>query len=333
MSDFEARSITPALSNQEASLSEEAFGWFTRLRSAQCSAEERQAFEAWRLQSPAHALAFDEACALWDDPALRGAASEAARVYGQGVWPETTQARTPRRWWRIVLAASVAGLVIAAGVQLEIPLRLASDYRTPTGTRQIVHLPDQSIVTLNAQSAIAVIFDGTVRRVNLLKGEALFQVAPDKAKAFVVESRGTTTRAVGTAFLVREEPGGSRVAVTEGVVELTPVRPGWAPIQLTAGQQVALGPHGPGLVHDVDSKQATAWLRGRLVVDNERLADVVAELRRYYPGTIQVWSRAVGEIRVSGSYSLDDPAGVLASLVRTLPVRMVRFTDHAVILF
>lgn len=333
MSDFEDRSIIRAVSDQEASLSEEAFGWFTRLRSEQCSAEERQAFEAWRRRSPAHALAFDEACALWDDPALQGAASEAARVSGQGAWPETTHARAPRRRWRIALAASVAGLLIAAGAQLEIPLRLASDYRTPTGTRQIVHLPDHSTVTLNAQSAIAVTFDGAVRRVNLLKGEALFQVAPDKAKAFVVESRETTTRAVGTAFLVREEPDGSRVVVTEGVVELAPVRPGWAPIQLAAGQQAALGPHGPGLVRDVDLKQATAWVRGRLVADNERLADVVAELRRYYPGTIHVWSRAAGEIRVSGSYSLDDPAGVLASLVRTLPVRMVRVTDRAVILF
>lgn len=237
------------------------------------------------------------------------------------------------RWWIYGgAAAAVAGLLMIAGL-LDLPLRLGSDYWTATGERQVVLLPDHSTVTLNTRSAIDADFDGTARRIHLLKGEAFFQVVPDEQKAFVVESRQITTRAVGTAFLVREGPDGIGVTVTEGVVELAPSEPGWTPLQLTVGQQVAVGSKGPGPVRNIDPSHATAWLRGRLVVDDVRLADVIEELRRYHPGTIQVWNRAVNDIRVSGSYNLADPTAVLTTLAQTLPIRMARFTDRVVILF
>ena len=176
-------------------------------------------------------------------------------------------------------------------------------------------------------------FDATSRRVHLLKGEAFFQVAPDKQKAFLVDSRRMTTRAVGTAFLVREEPDGIRVTVTEGVVELAPSRPGWLPVQVTAGQQVFVQSNGPESVREVDLTQVTGWLRGRLVVDNVPLGEVIEELCRYHPGIIRVWSSAVRNIRVSGSYDLSDPAGVLTALAQTLPIRMASLTDRIIILF
>lgn len=309
-----------------SSISQDAIAWFTRLRSEQCSSEERQAFEFWRARSPAHAAAFDEVRALWNDPALHAAAVEAARMR------DGTPFAAARWWMYAGAAAAVAGLLIIAGL-LDLPLRLGSDYWTSTGERQVVQLPDHSTVTLNTRSAIDADFDGTARRIHLLKGEAFFQVVSNKEKAFVVESRQVTTRAVGTAFLVREDSNGIRVTVTEGVVELAPSEPGWTPLQLTVGQQVAVGPTGPGPVRDIDLSPATAWLRGRLVVDDVRLDDVIEELRRYYPGTIQVWNRAVKDIRVSGSYNLADPTAVLMTLAQTLPIRMARFTDRVVILF
>lgn len=333
MSDFDDLQIDQTVTGQESLLSEEAMAWFARLRSECCSADERQAFESWRTKSPAHARAFDEACALWNDPALLAAASESAHTSGQVARSETTRSRSPRRLMRFALAASVAGLLIIVGLQLEIPLWLASDYRTLTGERQVVRLPDHSTVTLNTRSAMSAEFDATSRRVHLLKGEAFFQVAPDKQRAFVVDSRRITTRAVGTAFLVREEPDGVRVTVTEGVVELAPSRLSWLPVQLTAGQQVSVGSAGPGSVRAVDLGQATAWLRGRLVVEDAPLSDVLDDLRRYHSGTIQVWNSSVNDIRVSGSYNLIDPAGVLTTLVQTLPVRMARITDRIIILF
>ncbi len=333
MSDFDDRSVKQALTGDESSLSEEAIAWFVRLRSEQCSAVERCAFESWRTQSPAHAIAFDEACALWNDPALGSAAAQRAHasglVYGRG----RVSSGSFRWLMRLVAAAVVAGVLVTAGLQLDIPLRLTSDYRTSTGERQVVQLSDRSTVTLNARSAISAEFDAASRRVHLLKGEAFFQVAHDAETAFVVDSRHIMTRAVGTEFLVREEQHGIRVTVVEGIVELTPAQPGWTPIRLSVGQQVSVGANGPGPVREIDVASASAWLRGRLVVDDARLGDVLDELRRYYPGTIQIWDSSVNDIRVSGSYNLTDPAGVFTTLAETLPIRMARITDRVVIFF
>lgn len=333
MSDFDDRSVKQALTGDESSLLEEAIAWFVRLRSEQCSAEERRAFESWRTLSPAHAVAFDEACALWNDPALGLAAAQRAQTSGivQGSGRAST---TSLRWLaRLTAAAAVAGVLFTAGLQLDIPLRLTSDYRTSTGERQVVQLSDRSIVTLNTRSAISAEFDAVSRRVHLLKGEAFFQVAHDAEKEFVVESWHLTTRAVGTEFLVREELDGIRVTVIEGIVELAPAQPGWTPIRLSVGQQVSVGANGPGPVREIDVASASAWLRGRLVVDDARLGDVLDELRRYYPGTIQIWDSSVNDIRVSGSYNLTDPAGIFTTLAETLPIRMARITDRVVILF
>lgn len=333
MPDLEPSRLPPDQDRLDEALAGEAAAWFARLRAEGCTTDERRACEAWQAQSPDHAAAFEEIRALWDDPSLRAACERVcAPPDGPRGLPRRSRGARPRAAW-LALAASVAGLATLAGWQLDIPERVMADYRTAMGERRVVQLSDHSAVTLNSHSAIDEAFDARTRRVHLLKGEAFFEVAHDRQKPFVVESRHIAVRAVGTAFVVREEPDGIRVTVAEGVVELAPVRAGWAPLRLTAGQQVGVSAHGPGLVREADVTQAMAWLRGRLVVDGARLADVLEELRRYYPGTIQVWSPAIGDLRVSGSYSLDDPAGVLDSLVRTFPVRMVRFTDHAVILF
>lgn len=197
----------------------------------------------------------------------------------------------------------------------------------------MVQLSDRSRVTLNAQSAIDEAFDESTRRVRLLKGEAFFQVTHDQHKPFLVDGGGVAARAVGTAFVIRKESDGIRVTVAEGIVELAPLLPAWPAMRLTAGQQVSVATDKAGPVREVDVRQTTAWLKGRLVVEDARLGDVIEELRRYHPGMIYVWDRSLSEIRVSGSYNLADPTAVLLALTETLPVRMARVTDYIVVLF
>jgi transmembrane sensor len=316
---------------RDGAVAEQAAAWFSRLRSARLSLEERQAFEAWLRDSPAHTRAYTEVCGLWDDPSLKAAAAEAAGSF-QGL--QHDGAGTSPRWVRrFYVAAAVAALAITSGFQLDLPLRVTSDYRTATGERRVVELPDGSTTTLNTKSAIAIDFAGTTRQIRLLKGEALFQVHPNEERPFVVEDHDIITRAVGTEFLVRTGSNGVLVTVVEGVVEVAPSQRSWVPVRITAGQQVTVDSNGPGAPHDVDGQTALAWSRGRLVFDDARLADVVEELRRYHTGFILLWNPAVAELRVSGSYTGTDPAGVLATLAQTFPIRMARLTDHIVVLF
>ena len=319
------------VSDPGASPFEEAAAWFARLRSERCSPDDRQAFESWRNQTPSHALAYEEVVSLWGDPALQEAANDAALSSAQ--WKTRTAVRPKMRMSQIAIAAMIAGLVVLIGFQLDLPIRWLSDHSTSTGEQRVVTLSDHSTVTLNAQSAIDETFDEETRRVRLRKGEAFFQVVHDTHKPFVVDNGAITARAVGTAFMVRQESDGIRLTVTEGVVELAPSWPAWPPLRLTAGQQVSVTAERADSIHAVDVNQSTAWLRGRLVVNNVRLGDVLDELRRYYPGTILIWNRAVNEVRVSGNYNLADPTAVLTALNETLPVRMTNISNRIVIFF
>jgi transmembrane sensor len=73
-------------------------------------------------------------------------------------------------------------------------------------------------VDLNARSKLRVEFSKNERRVELLDGQALFQVAKDKNRPFIVASGEATVRAVGTQFDVYRKDSGTTVTVLEGRV-------------------------------------------------------------------------------------------------------------------
>ncbi|MDF0643712.1 MAG: FecR domain-containing protein [Nitrospira sp.] len=243
-----------------------------------------------------------------------------------------TSARTRRIWhWGALATACAVAIVVA--YQLDIVVRLKADHRTATGEQLQIELPDRSTATLNTKSAIAVNFDGMARKVRLLDGEAFFQVEPDQDRPFLVEGQQIVSRAVSTKFLVRRQSDEIRVTVVEGIVELASTEGGWEPIQLTAGQQTAVDSHVMGPIRQVDVQAATAWLRGRLMFENVRLAEVIDEIRRYHRGVIVIWGPTLGDMRVSGSYTLTDPDEILATLAQTLPIHMAHLGSRVVALF
>jgi len=273
---------------------------------------------------------FQEVLAVWNSPELHAAAIMAVKPA-----PVFSTAKSmQRRRWSIVAAAYVALLVIVADV-LDLATRWQADYRTGAGGRRAVELPDRSIATLNTQSASALSFDGTVRRVRLLSGEVFFTVRHDTARPFLVESTEATVRAVGTAFVMRAEPGGDRVTVLEGTVEAnthTRAVPDSAAV-VTAGSQIKMDNGRMGRHHPLSVPSASAWLRGRLVVNGVPFAQVLEELRRYHPGTIILLNQRIGETNVTGTYNVDDPVAALELLVKTVPALIIGLADRLVLLF
>lgn len=316
------------MSTREDRLFNEALAWFVRLRADAVSEADRQRCAAWRRRSSAHEQAFREVCALWEEKELTVAAVQVAKA---------TPARVPfaHRPVGIWMTASLAAFVLLAfGVaRLEILTILQADYRTATNIQQSIPLPDGSTMTLNTNSAVAVDFNDTERQVRLLQGEAFFTVRAESARPFIVESHEVLARAVGTEFVVHERGSNVIVTVAQGVVEVAALEQTTPPLRLRRGQRVRIGPNGPEQVHNIAVNTALAWLGGRLVFDAARLSDVIDEVRRYYPGYVIVGNSRIGEIRVSGTYHLASPNGILEALAQTLPIRMARFTDYLVILY
>lgn len=322
----EERADESRFTDEQARASREAIAWFSRLRSSRVSAEDRRVFEEWRERSPAHARAFQLISEMWEDPALKAAAVQSA----QALLPAR---RRPRWLTAAVVTAVFSVLVVVAAHQFDLMTRIQADYYTVTGERRTIQLPDQSTVTLNTQTAISTAFDQDARRVQLLKGEALFKVHSDQQRPFMVEHHQIVSRAIGTEFVVQARSEGIQVTVVEGVVEVNnknQARPG---VRLGAGTQIRVDQGVLSEPHPVDPVVATSWLRGRLVVNAAQLADVIDDLRRYYPGTIIIWNPDIARIQVTGTYDLADPSGILATLGKTLPIRTVSLADRVVVLF
>ncbi|SLM50100.1 putative Iron dicitrate transmembrane sensor FecR [Nitrospira japonica] len=311
-------------------LRQEAVGWLARLSDREATIEDRLAFERWQSQSPAHARAFQSIAEVWHDPGL----DRAARLVARADSVHDRESLAVRSRWKpaLTVAACLSALLLGA-VYFEVLTRLQADHQTSVGERRTVRLPDQSLVTLNTQSAIATAFDGTVRKVRLLKGEAFFKVQHDPNRPFVVEGGETTTRAVGTEFVIRQQDHGDRVTVIEGVVDVASRSREGTKERVSAGSMIESESGRLGQARPVDASMASAWLQGLLIVDDVPLAQVLEEIRRYHPGTIVLWNQQIGQRHVTGTYKLDDPSKVLYHLTKTFPLRTVSLADRLVLLF
>lgn len=297
------------MSRLDATLSDEAIERLVQLHSGSADAAERMDFLRWRAQSPEHERAAREAEGLW------GALPEtrSAERYHQ-------RARRPRRLLALAAAACVAAIAVA--IALPEPLAgLYSDYATRTGERRVIELADGSRIWLNSDSALSLDFSPQQRRLHLHSGEALFEVAKDASRPFIVEAKGGEVRAVGTRFDVDSRGPQVRVDVTEGVVQVNSA--GSQPVRLSAGERLSYGERvAPEPAQPLDLSSASAWQRGKLIFNQRPLGEVLDELERYLPGRIVLTDSALRQHKVSGVFDLDDPGALLNTLERLQPVKV-----------
>jgi transmembrane sensor len=211
--------------------------------------------------------------------------------------------------------------------------RLQADAMTATGERRDVKLSDGSTVQLNTASAIAVHLSGDRRVVRLLKGEASFTVAPDRARPFTVEAGDGSTTALGTEFIIRRDGADTDVTVTEHSVRVqTHIGKAADSLDLAQGHAARYGPGGIERTHTVDTYAVAAWTRGRLVFVDRPLGEVVDELNRYHSGYIRVMADDLALRRFSGVFQVNDPLGALDTIQRSLGITSTRLTNRMVFL-
>lgn len=330
----------------------EAAEWFVEFREDDIDAAARARFNRWLARSPEHIRAYLEVAAFWADvpnfvakekidvEALIGYAREDDNVVplgllalpASGAARETSAAPSvpapPRSRWLSrpgVLAASI--LFACIGVAAIVRMQLSRGvYVTEVGEQRSIILEDGSNVELNAKSRIRVHFADHTRDVDLLEGQALFHVAPDKTRPFTVKSGDTRVRAVGTQFDVYRRASETTVTVVEGKVAVllaeAPQSPktdaGSAqtpePIQLSAGEQVVVTPKSAARPGHVDVPTATAWTQRQLVFHGTSLGEVVEEFNRYNRKQLVVDDISLQSVRVSGVFSTTDPTSLLRFL-------------------
>ena len=312
-----------------------ALAWLSLLHDQPGSADQA-VFSQWLQADRAHAEAYARAQVVWDSsevPARKLADEEALALQGYLDIMNRSRRRSVRRWSGALAMAACLWLMISLGMGWQ-PSRwvddLGADYVSAPGQIRTIILSDQSQVTLDADSAIAVDFSHGERHVQLRRGAGFFSVT-HTGEPFVVEAEKGRARVLGTQFEVRLQPYGAQVTVLSGRVGVMADKNAEQQI-LTAGQQVAYGEGAAQKLHAVDSEAQLAWRQGWLNYYKAPLADVVQDLGRYYPGRIVLLNDELAKRRVSGSFASKDPQSVLSSLQAVLGFEQHQLLGHLIIL-
>lgn len=309
----------------------EASVWIARLHGpSRTPAMERECLN-WQARSAAHRLAFERCTDVWEevsgisvaDAFASVSASAAANGTGSGAGEFDENGRKKRLRWPLLSVAAVAVFCAALAANRWWGI---DSYATKVGEQQMVLLDDGTRVSLNTDTRVRVDLGAQLRSVNVLAGEALFEVAKDAKRPFVVRVDDSEVVALGTVFSVRVGGAGTAdealtVTLIEGQVSLRAVAGGGArglkpaqPVMMQAGDRVRLvksllKPDAPS-VQQFDrppAEQLMAWKRNEAIFDGASLPEAVAEMNRYSRTPIVLAAdSSLLKLRVSGLYRTGD---------------------------
>jgi len=309
------------MSSRNQEIDSRSADWAAKRDLGDLSPQEQAEFEAWLAADPRHLGAYGRAEAVL---------CRVERLNGLDVEGDSNE-KAERSVWsrrRLVVTGSAAATV-AAIVAVAHKLRTGSEqdiYSTEIGQMREVVLADGSIVSLNTNSEISVDFSKEARNINLLRGEAIFDVAKNKHRPFIVSAGDTRVRAIGTSFMVSMLPRKPvQILVREGVIEMRRADVLEAkPVRAGANMQAIARPGAPIITQTMPEEKLArdlAWQRGSIALDNQTLADAADEFARYSEVHIIV-APSVSNRTVTGLFASHDPVGFAKAVTAVLKLRM-----------
>jgi transmembrane sensor len=339
-------------------LTEQAASWYLDQRAGLSETQQRE-FLVWLRRSPAHLSEYLAIAQLHGDMHIAAtmealsadqlvdlAATESAVVSLRKpdlLPPRKEAARTPlpRRRYRVAWVAAAAMFAIvalgASGWWLgrEAP---ADVYSAGNDAGRSVALPDGTWVQLDRQSTIAVHFDEHARRIEVVRGKALFDVGKDSARPLSVAVGANLLRDIGTVFAVQHNEQGADVAVISGRVQVLERGSRWtawhaasaAPLADLVGGELAHMDDQGGVRRSAsaDLASTTAWLPTEIRFQRDTVADVARRFNAYTSRPLLIEDPVVAHMRLSGVFHARDVDAFIAYL-QTLPhVRIEREKDR-----
>jgi transmembrane sensor len=401
-------------SERQKRASAEAAEWFAKLQAPKTSRELRVQFVAWLLESHVHVaelLRIAQVHDALDKFSHWSTITGAERAYSENVVhlelasrhrqdipqrpaqlsgdtgpaPSHIGSELPSRQsgiWQFgalrYYAVAAAATVLLAASTITLLHWREQVIDTDRGDRREVVLSDGSIIQVDPETRLRVKYSGQIRGILLERGRALFHVAKNAGRPFLVESNGTTVRAVGTAFGVdRHSDSNLVITVAEGTVAVTPatsipsmrsaqqgkirspgvsqpevpasannstahiplpspgIRGNRGPAEtmmlVSTNQQVTVERGGiADSVRAVDSDRELAWAQGRLIFENDTVAEVVAEFNHYNRVQLRVASAELARRPISGVFNAADPESFIAFLQTVASVNLTRDDDRVI---
>jgi ferric-dicitrate binding protein FerR (iron transport regulator) len=253
---------------------------------------------------------------------------DAEERLGRGA-PSHQAERAGQRWyarWYTMAGVVCGALMLAAvwqmGIRQPTPYESStngSTYTTANAERATITLPDGSTILLNVGSRVQVPTNYSAKnRTVKLSGEALFTVKPLSGAPFTVVAGPSTTRVLGTSFVVRhyETDTAAIVAVREGKVAV-------GELVLTAAQATTVTKFGTTGIVPADTKQF-GFANGVLEFDYRLFPEAIPELNRWYNADIRLGDSTLVTKKIVGVFKAGSLTDLISVLELTFGVRVVR---------
>jgi len=350
-----------------ALIAAQAQKWFVLHREGDLTAAQRQQFVDWLCESPTHAHEYASLVGFIQDVQRAAAqnttaadvliARARAEIDVDNVEPifaavDSYEADrpSPRRIhahiWTAIAAAVASVMVLLAGGWW---FHERNHYQTAHAEQRSWRMPDGSTVHLNSSSEIRVRFDDKERRVELVRGQALFQVAKDAQRPFWVYAGDAVAKAVGTEFDVYRRADRTLISVLEGRVAVWRLPDVFEQArhamdadvdsssrqliaQLDADQQAMISGHSTQVSQrDGTVRKTVAWLQRQVVFDHDSLGSAIEEFNRYAERPIRVEGVELRGMQISGIFSAYDAEAFLRFLERQPDIDVQRGAEEIVV--
>ena len=336
---------------------EKACNWISAIDRG-LSADEKEQFKLWMMQSTAHQDAVYELAQLWDEISVLNELSH--------LFPHRSSKQSKNRWmFSYSIAASLfAALMVCSYLLINLEngynqelakVNYTKIYKTKVGEQATYVLPDGTIVQLNTNSLLEVAYSKGRRQLLLSRGEGRFNVAKDTTRPFSVMAGDKSFTALGTVFNVQRNTSSDlELVVTEGKVMITDpsvavdandfkanqladnstqkIRKINANI-VTSGEKAIIEQSITKPITQLsagDVQRDLAWQNGMLIFKGEQLSDALNEVSRYTATRFELSSAELASIKVAGVFKAGDVAGLLESLQTNFSIDHERLGEHVV---
>jgi transmembrane sensor len=336
----------------ERRIAEQAAFWLLTLQAEELTPEQRADLVKWLCESSRHVSALFRVCQLQRDLSHFGKWRRIAPLHAAP--PSRIMRLVPRRsasgplprgrtgGRAAVLAVALAASCVAAWLLIAPPGQ--RQFGTQAGERREITLADGSVMDLSPDTAVAVRYRTHARLIDLERGEALFHVAKNRDRPFIVASASTRVRAVGTVFRVQRTTSNVRVTVVEGLVavseeprgwhSITPLRPSLPLLSLSANEEVSINLAGVvSPVHWVEATTAGAAPgANQLLFQDQTVADIARRFNLHNQVKIEISDPVLAARRISGIFRADDPQSFVAFLQVAADVQVSQLDPTHVLL-
>jgi transmembrane sensor len=327
------------------SIPEQAAEWLLRWHCGDLSIAERFEYLQWLKTSPVHIAETLRMCRLWSW--LENTKLELF-ITNEDNFSNIVELPPPPRQrdgvaargartleiWRARIAAAVATIAVAAVLGFVAKTTwLDHTLETQASEWRSVPLSDGSSITAAPYTRLRHAMAYDQRLITLAQGRAMFRVAKDPSRPFLVDTGVAIVEATGTQFAVERYGDEVKITMREGSVVVSPSSDGdatFASRPLVADQQLTISGSGDVRVAQVNGEESTQWASGRLTFrPGDTVEDAVRQFNDCNAMKIVVDS-ATGSRPMRGSFEAIDPLSFAAAVERITRSRTVRESSELI---